>query len=165
MTQSYSQIVRQIETLQRKASAARHSEIAGVVQRIKEAIKVYSLTAADLGLGNGKAPANGTQLPAAASAKFMDENGNTWGGRGPRPAWLRAALASGKSLDDFATGTAPKAAKKAGRKVAAKGKRSRGPVPAKYKDDAGNTWSGRGSRPRWLVAALAKGKTLESMSV
>ncbi len=26
---------------------------------------------------------------------------NTWGGRGPRPAWLRDALAAGKSTDDF----------------------------------------------------------------
>ena len=29
-------------------------------------------------------------------------SGNTWGGRGPRPQWLRDALANGKSLQDFA---------------------------------------------------------------
>jgi DNA-binding protein H-NS len=35
-------------------------------------------------------------------ARFRDANGNAWVGRGPRPQWLRDALASGKSLKDFA---------------------------------------------------------------
>jgi DNA-binding protein H-NS len=38
-------------------------------------------------------------------------------------------------------------------------------VPIKYRDEAGNAWSGRGSRPRWLVAALAEGKRLEDFEV
>ena len=54
MTQSYSQIVRQIETLQRKANAARKKEVAGVVGRIKEAISFYELTANELGLSAGR---------------------------------------------------------------------------------------------------------------
>jgi DNA-binding protein H-NS len=33
--------------------------------------------------------------------KFRDEQGNTWGGRGPQPRWLRDAIAAGKSKDDF----------------------------------------------------------------
>jgi len=31
-------------------------------------------------------------------------------------------------------------------------------VAPKYRDSAGNTWAGRGARPRWLVAALKKGQ-------
>jgi DNA-binding protein H-NS len=31
-------------------------------------------------------------------------------------------------------------------------------VPAKYRGGTGETWSGRGARPRWLVAALRGGK-------
>jgi DNA-binding protein H-NS len=31
-------------------------------------------------------------------------------------------------------------------------------VPAKYRGGTGETWSGRGARPRWLVAALRAGK-------
>ena len=38
---------------------------------------------------------------SAGGAKFKDDQGNTWGGRGPRPQWLRDALASGKALDEF----------------------------------------------------------------
>jgi DNA-binding protein H-NS len=33
--------------------------------------------------------------------KYRNETGGTWGGRGKRPDWLRAALASGKTLADF----------------------------------------------------------------
>lgn len=38
-------------------------------------------------------------------------------------------------------------------------------VPVKYRDQAGNEWSGRGSKPRWLVAALDGGKSIESFLV
>ena len=34
--------------------------------------------------------------------RFRDDEGNTWIGRGPRPQWLKDALASGKNLGDFA---------------------------------------------------------------
>ena len=48
------------------------------------------------------------------------------------------------------------AAKKApARKSAAKGK----PVAIKYRD-GDNTWTGRGNKPRWLVARLEEGKQL-----
>ena len=33
--------------------------------------------------------------------RFRDQDGNTWVGRGPRPRWLRDALAGGKSAEDF----------------------------------------------------------------
>ena len=35
----------------------------------------------------------------------------------------------------------------------------------KYRDRVGNTWTGRGRRPNWLVAALADGKRLEDFTV
>jgi DNA-binding protein H-NS len=55
---------------------------------------------------------------------------------------------------------------KAGRKgaPAAEGG-ERKPVAAKYKDDHGNQWSGRGLKPRWLAAALAEGRKLEDFAV
>lgn len=34
--------------------------------------------------------------------KFRHEAGDTWGGRGPRPKWLREAPAAGKDLEEFA---------------------------------------------------------------
>jgi len=39
-------------------------------------------------------------------------------------------------------------------------------VAAKYRDDAtGQTWSGRGLKPKWLTAQLASGKTLEDFII
>ncbi|NUZ08525.1 H-NS family nucleoid-associated regulatory protein [Piscinibacter koreensis] len=53
------------------------------------------------------------------------------------------------------------AAKKApARKSAAKGR----PVAIKYRDGE-NTWTGRGNKPRWLVARLAEGKQLGDFAV
>jgi DNA-binding protein H-NS len=34
-------------------------------------------------------------------------------------------------------------------------------VPAKYRSPSGETWAGRGARPRWLVAAIKGGKKLD----
>jgi len=53
------------------------------------------------------------------------------------------------------------------KKAKAKGKASgkRGPAPIKYKDDAGNTWSGRGKTPRWLAEAEKAGKKRENFAV
>ena len=47
------------------------------------------------------------------------------------------------------------------RKSTLKGKK----VPPKYRDSAGNTWAGRGAKPRWLVAAIKEGKKLEDFAV
>ena len=39
-------------------------------------------------------------------------------------------------------------------------------VAPKYRDPAtGDTWAGRGARPRWLVAQLKAGKTLDNFAI
>ena len=113
MSKSYLQIVKQIEVLKIEAEKLRKQEVDGVVKRIREAIEHYGLTAADLGLGIRVASSKLAPVPAkklrgkgkaakpVAIVKFRDEAGNTWGGRGKRPQWLRDALNSGKQLSDF----------------------------------------------------------------
>jgi DNA-binding protein H-NS len=39
---------------------------------------------------------------ASTTIRYRDDAGHAWSGRGPRPGWLKAALASGKSLEDLA---------------------------------------------------------------
>jgi DNA-binding protein H-NS len=34
-------------------------------------------------------------------------------------------------------------------------------VPPKYRAPSGETWAGRGARPKWMVEALKKGKKME----
>jgi len=38
-------------------------------------------------------------------------------------------------------------------------------IPVKYRDENGNTWTSRGSKPRWLVAALESGRKIEDFLV
>ena len=38
-------------------------------------------------------------------------------------------------------------------------------LPAKYKDADGNTWTGRGIKPRWLRTALESGQSLEALKI
>ncbi|RQO51608.1 histidine biosynthesis protein [Variovorax sp. KBW07] len=113
MTKTYLQVQKQIAQLQKEADTLRKKEAAGVLARIKEAIAVYGFTAEELGVGVRKtraaaAPAakrKGAKkagAKAASAPRFKDDQGNVWGGRGPRPAWFKAALESGKTPADLA---------------------------------------------------------------
>lgn len=191
MAKTYEQIQQQIEKLQRQATALQAVEAEGVIDRIKEAIKHYGLTAEQLGFG-AKTSASAvssattpTSTPAAKQAskpvakstgkgkpQFSDESGNVWGGRGPRPAWLREALQAGRDINEFRIGKRAKAKQPAMPLAAAIAAASpstpSAPTPAaatrrakvSYGDDAGHSWSGMGPKPGWLKAALEAGKSL-----
>lgn len=45
------------------------------------------------------------------------------------------------------------------------GKRPVRKVAVRYRDSAGNTWTGRGKRPSWLVKELANGKSINDFLV
>lgn len=113
MGKSYNEILNQIEVLKQEAARLHDAEVKGVVTRIKEAIATYGLTASDLGFGAKKAAT--TTPPSKRSKrstkvrstqkiapKYRDEAGNTWTGRGLKPRWLTAALASGRKIEEFA---------------------------------------------------------------
>ena len=38
-------------------------------------------------------------------------------------------------------------------------------VPPKYRGPSGETWAGRGARPRWLVAAIKGGRKLDDFLI
>ncbi len=54
---------------------------------------------------------------------------------------------------------------KSARKVSVKRLRARVKVAPKYRDHEGNTWTGRGKQPKWIVAALSSGRTLDSFLI
>ena len=173
MTKTYAQIQKQIQDLQREADKLKRAEVEGVIARIQEAIRVYGLTAGDLGLvgSSGRKrnaaaksrTARSSKMKSATRAKYRDEAGNEWVGRGPRPQWLRDALGAGKTLDDFAVGPAPTPSARNGKGPAGKAAASKAKKggKVKYRDGAGNSWSGMGPQPRWLKEAIGTGKKLE----
>lgn len=131
MAKTLDQLNQQIARLQEQVKAVKARESAEVVKRIKEAIAYYSLTPADLFGGDtakpsrakraskparpaaSDAPASKAKKPRktiktrsaakkASPARFADESGNTWSGKGRPPQWLVKAIAAGKTKDDFA---------------------------------------------------------------
>lgn len=141
MAKPFSRILDQIERLQKEAAAIQ----TGVVDRIRKEIAEYSLTTEQL-FGTGSqgrrtaAKKSKTKVAAKAKApKFADGAGNTWGGMGKRPEWIRQALESGKVLEDFLIGKPAKAApakKAASKKPVAKPAAAPKPVKAASKKAA-----------------------------
>lgn len=171
---SYLQLTQQIADLQAKAAKAKTSEIAGVVARIREAVKVYGLTAADIfpsvdsqaSRAKG-APPKVAKAPKRETSKYSDGAGNSWGGRGPKPRWLKDGLGSGKKLADFLVDAAEEASASTPKVDSVKtSKKPKRKLPTKYRDAVtGNVWTGRGLQPLWTRAALAAGKSLNDFLV
>jgi DNA-binding protein H-NS len=101
MAKTYADIQKEIESLQKAADALRDKEVAGVIQRIKDAIAIYDLTAQDLGFGRRPGPQPVHAAPRGKAGMYRDVSGKTWSGRGRRPGWVIAALAAGKTLDEL----------------------------------------------------------------
>jgi len=94
---------------QRAALAAKIAELQGAARaeaigKVKALMAEHGLTAADIG---GRATAARTdgeaKAPSKVAVKFRNvATGATWSGRGLKPKWLTAALASGAKVEDFA---------------------------------------------------------------
>lgn len=54
---------------------------------------------------------------------------------------------------------------KIGSPPGARTKAVNGAKPVRFRDEAGNTWVGRGPRPQWVQDALASGKKLGDFAV
>lgn len=121
MTQTYAQLQDQIAKLQAKADSVRQEEIAAVIARIRKDLAAYQITAQDL-FGKSFGGPGKRKAQSARAAKYGDGTGNVWVGRGPRPQWLRDALAAGRKLEEFVLGAlaAPAAGKATRKKAPAK---------------------------------------------
>src|SRR5262249_357149 len=64
-----------------------------------------------------------------------------------------------KQLERIAVIGGPRVARGGG--SALKGRK----VAPKYRSPSGETWAGRGAKPRWLVAAIKRGKKLEDFLI
>jgi len=105
---SLQELLSQKEALEREIELTKKRERADAIARVRAMMIEYGLTMADL---SAKPAARGAK-PAAKSAakpagkvaaKYRDRStGDTWSGRGLQPRWLRAALAAGRRLDEFA---------------------------------------------------------------
>lgn len=94
-------LLAQKAALDKQIAEAQRAERGDAIAQIKALMAEHGLTAADLSGRAGKAgkPPGGGKV----AAKYRNKaTGETWSGRGLQPRWLKAALATGKKLTDFA---------------------------------------------------------------
>jgi DNA-binding protein H-NS len=105
-----SELLAQKAELERQIAEQARAEREQVIAQVRQLMAQHGLTLADVGAAAGaqrlrraRAPA----APAAPAAKLPPkyrhpQTGQTWSGRGLHPRWLKAELASGRSLSEFA---------------------------------------------------------------
>lgn len=95
------ELLAQRDALEKQIAEAQRAAKSDAIAKVKALMSEYGLTATDL-LMKSSVAATKSESPKKVAAKYRDPaSGQTWTGRGLKPKWLQAALASGKSLDEF----------------------------------------------------------------
>lgn len=93
-------LLAQKAALEKQIADAQREQRSEAIAQVKALMTEYGLTLADIGSRSAAAPRRST---GKVAAKYRNSaTGETWSGRGLQPNWLKAALASGRSLSDFA---------------------------------------------------------------
>ncbi len=94
-------LLAQKAALEQQIAEVQREQRSDAVAKVKTMMAEYGLTLADIGSsGKGATP---KKLTNKVAAKFHNAaTGDTWSGRGLKPKWLTAALASGRALSEFA---------------------------------------------------------------
>jgi DNA-binding protein H-NS len=91
--------------LEQEIEATQKRERQDAIAKVKSLMNEYGLSASDLtGKGSAKTGGkSGASKGGKVAAKYRNNaTGETWSGRGLQPKWLKAAVAAGKKLEDFA---------------------------------------------------------------
>lgn len=103
------EIQRQLQALNLQIQESHREQRAEVITKIKAIMAEHGLTTDDLmgSIGKGRAktaaPGGHALTGKTVEPKYRDKStGQTWTGRGLQPRWLKAALATGRKLEEFA---------------------------------------------------------------
>ena len=95
---SLKELLAQRAALDEQINQTKDRERSEAVVRVKTLMSEYGLTVADLSMRTPK-PVKVSKV----AAKYRNQaTGETWSGRGLQPKWLKAAVAAGAKLTDFA---------------------------------------------------------------
>jgi DNA-binding protein H-NS len=86
----------ELKTLHREIEALIAEKRHAKLEAIRHEIATHGFTAAEL------APPKAQAADKGAPKYRNAETGETWGGRGHRPQWLKTALDNGRTLEEFA---------------------------------------------------------------
>ncbi|MGY4829303.1 H-NS histone family protein [Sphaerotilaceae bacterium SBD11-9] len=88
--------------LEQEIEATQKRERQDAISKVRALMSEYGLTVADLA-SKGPTSKAGVSKGSKVAPKYRNaDTGETWSGRGLQPKWLKAALASGKKISDFA---------------------------------------------------------------
>jgi DNA-binding protein H-NS len=88
--------------LEKEIEATRRQERADAISQVKALMSQYGLTVSDLSI-KGSTKSSPTGKGGKVAVKFRNPaTGDTWSGRGLQPKWLKAALAAGRKIEEFA---------------------------------------------------------------
>lgn len=80
------ELMAQKEALEQKIVEAREAELADAIAKVLAIVTEYGLTAGDI--FGGKRGRKAVGAKAKVAAKYRDQNGNEWTGRGRAPKWI-----------------------------------------------------------------------------
>ncbi len=87
--------------LERQIEATRRHERADAIAKVKALMAEQGLSVADIS-GKSSASRSSGSSGGKVAAKYRNAaTGESWSGRGLQPKWLKAALASGRKIEDF----------------------------------------------------------------
>lgn len=97
------QLTEELATIERQIAELQRGKRQEAIDKVRELMAQFGLTAADLGSAPKAAKPKGPAAGGKVAPKYRDTaTGATWTGRGLKPKWLVAALAEGKKIEDFA---------------------------------------------------------------
>ena len=95
------ELIAQRAALELEIARTRTAQRTEAIEQIQKIIMDNGLSSADF--SSKKSDRAGTAVGQKVAIKYRsDVAGETWSGRGLQPRWLKTALASGKSISDFA---------------------------------------------------------------
>ena len=98
---SLKELIAQKEALELEIERTKNQNRVEAVAKVRALMDEYGLTSADLSVKRGPKPRAGKGNKVAAKYR-NSATGDSWSGRGLQPKWLKAALAAGRKLTDFA---------------------------------------------------------------
>lgn len=98
---SLKELLAQKEALDKEIENTKKQARSEALAKVRALMLEYGLTSADL---SAKSTAKGgARSGGKVAVKYRNTaTGDTWSGRGLRPNWLKAAIASGRKIDEFA---------------------------------------------------------------
>lgn len=97
------ELLAQKAAIEKQIADAQREERAGAIAQIRALMAQHGLSVADLSSRASAGGARGPKAGGKVAPKYRHPaTGDTWSGRGLQPKWLKAELAAGRKLADFA---------------------------------------------------------------